>query len=405
MKKNYAYIIIMVIVILIGIILAQAWRKKPRTFDERITLDYRDKIPYGTAAAHSLLPSLFPKVSCYYDRRSPGNWDSLSSFKGDQAVILISRNFNADEVELNRLLYFAQQGNYVFIVAKSFSLDAIRFFNFSYNEYELSELSGLNDDSLWLKLERPAYAPVKNYIYPGRKYESTFYTLDTAHTMVLGRNRDNKPDFIEFKSGNGAIFIHTAPLAFSNYFVLHKQNIQYFQEVLSVIPSKVNKILWNDYYLTKPSSRGDKDPDWLSVLFRYPAFKWGLLTVFFLLLVNVILGMRRRQRMIPAYTKPKNDSLDFVKTLGRLYYDRQDHHNLARKMSIYFLDRIRSQYKLAAGQPEEEFILSLHNKSGYPVNDLKKIVSFINYLDEVPFISEDELAQFHQHLELFYQNT
>jgi hypothetical protein len=55
-----------------------------------------------------------------------------------------------------------------------------------------------------------------------------------------------------------------------------------------------------------------------------------------ILLLYVLLNMRRKQRYIPIVKKPSNDSLDFVKTIGRLYFDKADHKNLCRKMASFF---------------------------------------------------------------------
>jgi hypothetical protein len=55
MKKLIPYIIGLVIVFLLAWVISQAGRPV-RNFDERVTLRPSDKIPYGTAAAKSLLP-------------------------------------------------------------------------------------------------------------------------------------------------------------------------------------------------------------------------------------------------------------------------------------------------------------------------------------------------------------
>ena len=406
MKKILPYIIGIIVLFILGALLINSKTNTPKRMDERITLKQRDQIPYGMAVAKTLLPSIFPRAAVYYDNRSPGDWDSISASSYDQAVILVAKDFNADEDELNRLLSFAQKGNYVFIIAKSFSRDAISFFGFSYNENEFDNYLNISEDSLSAKLDKPVFTNNKLYFYPGKKYESSFYFFDTAHTLVLGRNRDGYPNFIRMKTRNGGIFIHTAPLAFSNYFILHKNNIQYYQNALSVIPDYMNKIVWNEYYLTKPNKKDEeKEPDWFRVLLNYPAFKWGLLTGIFTLILFVLLGARRNQRMIPVRAKPRNDSLDFVRTLGQLYYERRDHHNLAKKMAVYFLEHVRTTYRLSTQDLDEQFIQALHDKSGYPVQELTTIISFINYLEEFPPVSETELSDFYRQLELFYQNT
>jgi hypothetical protein len=115
--------------------------------------------------------------------------------------------------------------------------------------------------------------------------------------------------------------------------------------------------------------------------------------------------MRRRQRFIPAYQKPTNESLDFVKTMGRLYYERRDHRNLSLKMAMYFLEHVRSNYKLPTHNLDKEFEQLLHFKSGYSQQGIEEIISFISYLKTGESVTEMQLAKFHSQLESFYQNT
>ena len=242
------------------------------------------------------------------------------------------------------------------------------------------------------------------YIYPGKRYESSFAELDTARTIVLGRSQYGGPDFIQMNKGKGKVIFHLAPLAFSNYFILHKNNHKYFEQAISLIPADVDKILWNEYYLFKPREN-EEEPSWLRVLLKHNEFRWGFLTALAALFFYVLLNMRRRQRLIPTITRPKNESLEFVKTMGRLYYQRRDHLNLARKMGAHFRDHVRARYNLVTVEMEENFIISLQKKSGYPEADLKQIVEFITFLDTAPAISERQLVAFQKKLESFYEKT
>ena len=115
--------------------------------------------------------------------------------------------------------------------------------------------------------------------------------------------------------------------------------------------------------------------------------------------------MRRRQRKIPPHQKPVNDSLDFVKTLGRLYYDRKDHKNLAVKMAAHFFEHIRSAYKIPTHTTDDDFITALHFKSGYPEEELQKIITVIDTIKRSPVIMDWQLSDFYKQLEAFYQNT
>ncbi|MDQ6610591.1 MAG: hypothetical protein M3Y85_12305 [Bacteroidota bacterium] len=165
-------------------------------------------------------------------------------------------------------------------------------------------------------------------------------------------------------------------------------------------------IIWNEYYLDKLfHHNGNEEPNWLGALLSYPAFKWGLFVGVITLALFMVLGMRRQQRMIPHREPLKNDSLDFVKTLGRLYYDKKDHKNLADKMAAYFLEHVRSKYALATHTLDDAFAKTLHFKTGYTEEEIKKIIITIDTIKTKQKVIESELASFYQQLEMFYQNT
>lgn len=405
MKKLVPYFIVAGVLVLITLLVVLSNRKRTRKMDERITLKEKDKIPYGFAATKELSAALFPNTSFYSDENNPGYWDEISMTADKQAAIVVAGYFNADDEEISRLMRFVQNGNYVFVITQSFSEEAQSAFRFTFDQ-EGSFLFGGGGDSLKVRLMKPFFPSDSLYIYPGKKFGSWFESLDTLHTTVLGRNEKNQPNFLRFNYGDGAFFIHSAPLAFSNYFILHKNNIHYFEQAISVLPNDLNTIVWNEYYLINRRSKDDeREPNWLRVLLRYNEFRWGFGTLLFLLLLWILLNSRRKQRMIPAHPRPQNDSLDFVKTMGRLYYDRKDHQNLAKKMSMYFFDHVRSTYKLPTHTLDESFIEMLHYKSGYPAENLKEIIAFVQDVRNGGPVNEQQLNHFHNQLESFYQNT
>ena len=107
--------------------------------------------------------------------------------------------------------------------------------------------------------------------------------------------------------------------------------------------------------------------------------------------------------MIPVLKKPRNDSLDFVETIGRLYYDRKDHKDLAMKMTSYFLDDVRNRFKLSTAVLDDAFTESLQMKSGYPADKLDALMETMRFVTMEPDISEETLYRYHKQLENFYQ--
>jgi hypothetical protein len=100
-------------------------------------------------------------------------------------------------------------------------------------------------------------------------------------------------------------------------------------------------------------------------------------------------------------SRPRNDSMDFVKTIGRLYFEKGDHHNLARKMSSYFLEYVSNKYKLQTGNLDDEFVKKLQFKTSIPETELQEIISFIRTINDNA-IGNKQLAHFYKQLEAFY---
>ncbi len=391
-------------VIALTVVLFNGRKKPDHRFDERVTLRKRDKIPYGSFVAFQNLKYLFPEATINIKSNEPGYWDSLSNYDSGQALLIISPQFLADDAEMKKLILFATAGNEVFISARRLSVTALDMLkcksSFSFEAIDMI-------DSLKLILNKPPFTKKFISSYPGKRFDTYLFKFDSTITHILGVNDEGDPNFIRLQTGKGNIYLHLAPLAFSNYFLLHKNNMLYYENVLSVISSRVTKVVWDEYYLTKffGSQNDETKKGLFGVLFQFQALKWALLTAIFTLLMYVLLEMRRKQRMIPVITKPRNDSLDFVKTIGRLYYEKGDHKNLSRKMGAYFLEHIRNRYKLPTTKLDETFIHALHLKTGYAEKEIRQVVNFISFSETVPAISDRQLAGFHKQLELFYKNA
>ena len=404
MKKYIPYLFGFLLLGALIILLITGAKRKAHKFNPRITLNRKDKIPYGMSVAFTGLGHLFSQATIYTSRAEPGYWDSLSNYESNQAFISINGRFSADEEEMRRLINFAENGNDVFISTTYASAAADKMLGCNSSSYG-SLFFGNNDqeEDMKISLVAPPFRKNTTYKYPGTKFNSYFDVIDSTTTEILGYGENGRPNFIHLHAGKGNFYLQMEPLAFSNYFLLHKDNIHYYENALSVISSTVKKIVWDEYYLYKRNQTPKKG--WLTVLLGFPALKAALLTAIFTLLLYSLLEMRRKQRYIPFLAKPKNESLDFVKTIGRLYYDKGDHKNLCNKMAAYFLEYVRNRYKLATNTLDEKFIKLLQYKSGADEGSLTKIVSFIKYLDETQFINSSQLTDFHKQLESFYNKS
>ena len=405
MKKFLPYFILGTVVLLL-LLLVYSTQKNNRVFDERISFNKRDKIPYGMYVAYNNLSHIFPGATIIVNKKEPARWDSISRFSDKQALIIIAPSFRADEFEMEKLISFARNGNSVFVSTAILSNSVQNILHCEApGVYEVLGSLSLNNnlDSFSVSLLKPPFSE-EEYGCPGKRFESYFSKYDSGTSTVFGNGIYMLPDFIRLKVGKGSLYFHLTPLAFSNYFLLHERNIDYYNKVLSVIPPDTKKVIWDEYYLYKRySGNNNGNRSILSVLMSKRSLRAALWLLIILLALYILQEMRRKQRIIPVMAKPRNDSLEFVRTIGRLYHEKKDNKNLGQKMAAYFLEHIRNKYKISTTLLDEDFIMSLQRKTGQPQNIIRRIVFFINNIDETDGISDQQLADFHKELEEFYK--
>ncbi len=412
MKKYLPHIIFALVVgAAIYMILTAEKQDSKKVLNKRLSFRTQDKIPYATYVAFNSLNFFFPDASISKNNKEPGYWDSLSIYDDRQLLIIVSPYFMPDDNELTKLIDFVKSGNDIFISSLFIADNAQKAFKISstYFDYSLLFSSRRGDDTLHISLQ-PEFAKEKiEYEYPGRKFSSYFIETDTSRVYNLGYDNLGNINFIKLNAGKGNVFVQQAPLAFSNYFLLYKNNMSYYENAFAFLSKNKKQVVWDEYYLNKRfennTNRSDnQDKGFMSVLFQHRGLKWAFIAALLLLVLYVLSEMRRKQRFIPIIKKPANDSLEFVKTIGRLYFDRGDHRNLSRKMSAYFLEHIRNRYKLATGKLNDDFIKALQFKTGFPEEELRSIVGFINNLESTT-VTGEQLKIFHLKLEEFYKKT
>jgi len=397
-------------VCVIALLLLVFLRPRENTFDKRVILDANYKIPYGLYIAHALLPKLFAGSRMEENSKSPTYWyNADSSAAGKSIFFLVSEQFNPDKRELNYLLNFVKDGNQVFICTPQMNETAKVYFGFGEeftDDDTDSRGSGYENDSGHTRLLRPAFAADTAYLNPGYHITTHFFGTDSLRYTVLGRNDAGQADFIKVAAGQGSFYFHSNPLLFSNYFLLYHNNLDYFQKVVSLMPPDKKKIIWDSYYIYHQGGHGrSSDPSPLRVLWKVTPFRWAFAIALILLVLYIALGAKRLQRMVPLFAKPQNDTLEFTKTIGRLYFEKGDNTNLARKMATYLLEYIRNKYFIKTAELDADFIKNLSSKTGYDEESTKQIVGNLVYIQDGHSVSERQLAEIYASFSKFYKYT
>jgi hypothetical protein len=156
--------------------------------------------------------------------------------------------------------------------------------------------------------------------------------------------------------------------------------------------------VWDDYF-TAPHRRRTS----LGYILSNTSFVYGFWLLLLLLLMIYLFESKRRQRPIPVIQPLQNTSLDFVRTIGRLYFQRRDNHNLASKMVMHFQDQVRTRYNLTASVLDEELASRLAHRTGYPQEELTRLIGYMRVLPSKAYVPDEELMDFHRQMEAFYK--
>ncbi len=388
----------------IGILLLCASCKP--VLNKRFSLWRNDRIPYGTYYAFHSLEYIFKNATIESFRFSPELLNiSRENNASPKAYIVISPSVIPSEEELKAILDHAANGNYVFISSLEPGDNLLDSLNL-----KISPLNrNIYDDSLSLSLIHPVTEDSVGYLYPGISMARHFTDMDSSVTNILGNDKEGRANFVSLRyEGGGAIFLQLAPAAFTNFFLLHKENKSYYDLAMSQFPDSVRSVKWDDYFRTHENGKGEEEKqgfDKLRIFLSNPVLRWAFWLAIILIGVVYLFESKRKQRIIPVVKPLKNASLDFVETIGRLYFQQKDNRNLFEKIRTQFMGYVRHRYKLTPNVTESDLENKLAFRSGYDPEEIKEIFGQLRVLDNKSSISDDELLEVNDKIDKFYKKA
>ncbi|WP_230406453.1 DUF4350 domain-containing protein [Flavobacterium fluviale] len=370
-------IYIAILVLLFGIVLLTD-KGKPKPIDWTPTYSVNDKIPFGLYILDQEFNGFFKKQKVkkistetpyeYLDSQYDEN-ENVENYKIKGTFINISEANNIDDQSMKEILYFVSHGNKAFLSMRAFPkllLDSLK--------VELkTDFMPSENVSIWMANKKVS---TKKYTF-NTGLSDYFSKIDTLNTKVLGYQNSNKNkrqiNFIEVPYKNGYVYLHTQPVAFTNYNLLKKDHYQYAENVLSYFTK--GNIFW--YTKSFNDKRISNSP--MRYILSQPALKWAWYLALIGILIFMIFNAKRKQRIVPIIKPLENLTVDFTKTIGNLYYQEGDHANIIDKKIIYFLEKIRTDYLIDTSKLDDDFIAKLHHKTGKDEKDIQELIDLINH--------------------------
>ena len=427
--SSIAYILILVL--LVGVLVYfSANAPKPVSWDRN--LDPVSSQPYGLEAMETLIGDLFPNQPVTRNRNSI--FLALENQELNDANILsLSNFFNSDAAEGEALLDYVKEGHDALIVADDFDSefldllglqvvddgilarpvkltdgkwegDSIRISwvtgdstHFYYPKYLFGYAFEIENYNAARNLEEGPMSENRNRIKPLPEELDWEYLRKEFGYEVIACNEEGNPVVLKISHGTGHLLLCSAPMSFTNYFILKTDNHPFASATLGLLPAD-NSVAWSEYY----QQGREESTSPLRVIASNPNLKFAWWLMWGIGLLFMIFKGKRKQRVIPVITPPRNDTLDFVSTVGNLYHERGDHTDLAKKKVTFWQEYIRSHYFMDARELNEDFAKKLAAKTSKDESDTIRLVKMAHSVQQRPSISEAELRVFNKHLEKFY---
>jgi len=380
---NKTFKIYAVIFIIIMVILALFEVNKKEVTDWRKNFDVNQKSPFGLFVFNKEVKDLFKNKLSKIDV-TPYDYYTEKSRKPHNILVIESE---IDPESWKKILDEVSKGSDAMIIAtrlpKNVS-DSIGFYGskISYEDQNVLKLTDKKYQNDFIKLDKFPSGRGFSYIKP--------------NVQVLGKtveeNNEDQANFIKAPFGKGNVYVHCEPLFLTNYYLLKSGNVRYAQSVFSYLEDK--ETLWFVESNTRESSF------LLRFILSNPPLKYAWWVFLGGMVLFIFFNVKRKQRIVPIIEPLKNTSADFVKSIGNLYLQEGDFHDMMAKKAQYFLNKVRIDLLIDTQNLDNEFAKKLQLKTGKPAEMITEAIDLIKRAQD-PYASviKEDLARINKLLD------
>ncbi len=358
---------------------------KADVVDWRKTYQTDKKSPFGLFIFNQEIDKLLNNQLTRVES-SPYNYYQSEKKYAPHNILFIAKNI--DPESWKKVLNMVEEGSDVLVITDEhldFILDStkIEFRNINSEDINILKLSDQQFKNDSLIIDKFPNRSGFRYI------DSADQMLGSAYTVGLaGAN------FIKINKGKGHIYYHTEPLFLTNYYLLKPNSDKYLQDVFSYLPER--KTIW--FSTGKSLQKSGGSP--LSFILANPSLKYAWYLLLAGLIIFIFFQAKRKQRIIPIVKPLENKSVEFVKSIGNLYLQEGDFHDMMAKKAQYFLHKVRLEFYLDTKTLDTDFAKKLQLKTGKPLDKIEEAITLLkNAQHPYASVQKDDLIKMNKILD------
>ncbi len=243
--------------------------------------------------------------------------------------------------------------------------------------------------------------------YDWNYINSSTFCHEAFDYAELSYIEDFKTNYIKIAHGEGTFLIHTTPMQFTDYQLVKEEGLASANKTFTHLAEGdiYFDYIPHDYLSSKnfPSRNSDWTP--LEYILSQPPLKWAWYLLLSTIGFYLFFRAKRKQQIVPVLETKENSSLEYIKTVGRLYFLQNDHKKLAAQKMKLFLRHVRNQYSIPTNEISTEMKDRLAGKAQVPIELVEEIFTRYKRLQREELVSNSHLTNFHFAVEEFYKKS
>jgi hypothetical protein len=353
-----------------------------------------DTTATASAATDSTAQTVADEEEEYEEDEPQESAGTIPLRAGRANYLFINEDFELSRLDARALLQYVARGNNAFVAAKYFrSQRGLLRDSLGFDVKELTPTTTkgykgiFSIDSIDLRFTNPALARAHIRL-PGVGVEQ-YLQVDSGRVgRTLATDAQGHAVFIRIDYGRGHFYLCTAPVAFTNYYLLRPRTAGFAEAALAYLPAR--RAWWDEYLKQGPVG----EQSLLRVVFAHEALRWAYYLCLFGGMLFVLIEARRRQRIIPTIKPLPNTTLLFTRTVASLYRQGSNHALIAEKKVALFMDYLRNHFQETNPDfADADFRERLSQKSGLTQARVDELLRLVNFARTAPQMTDQQLLQ------------
>ncbi|MEP6735982.1 MAG: DUF4350 domain-containing protein [Chryseolinea sp.] len=389
--------------------------KDEKRYQWRETYRINSDQPYGTLFIRQLLESYKKDGKFIVNDKKPLSQLLDSIAKPDSTdYVFIGEGMYMDSTDRDALLGFIASGHDAFIASSYLPLELLDSIYINECNRNLF-LEDQQVDTAMMNFYHPALHTATGYqfryrdhqarhLYPWRNLNRDIFCDSSTYTFPLGYLAPDLVNFCKFPYGDGNLYLHTNPIAFTNYFLTKPDKAAYAASVFSHLKGK--SIIWDEFSKSPYTGESEPETNPLAYILQHESLKYAWWLMLLGAALYTLFTAKRKQRAIPVLEEKVNTSLEYVKMISALHFENGNHQDIAQKKMKYFLYFIRAKYGLHTNDFTESHFKRLSEKSKVEEKNIKVIFNQFHEIENNVFNAQgaERLVSLYNSIDFFYKH-